>query len=91
MTLSVAAGYATVLIFPNIITFHYLHGKMVWLRKIKYILPINRCTVIWQGCHWSGKSQGNSRSGKSQNFVLGQGILRKVREIQENPLKVREI
>ena len=29
-----------------------------------------------QGCHWSGKSQGNSRSGKSRNFVLGQGNLR---------------
>ena len=28
-----------------------------------------------QGCHWSGKSQGNSRSGKSQ------GILELVREI----------
>ena len=28
-----------------------------------------------QGCHWSGKSQGNSRSGKSQ------GILEFVREI----------
>ena len=47
-----------------------------------------------QGCHWSGKSQGNSRSGKSQgilefvreiwNFVESQGNLRKVREIQEN-------
>ena len=51
-----------------------------------------------QGCHWSGKSQGNSRSGKSQgilefvreiwNFVESQGNLRKVREIQ---LKASEI
>ena len=30
---------------------------------------------VEQGCHWSGKSQGNSRSGKSQ------GILEFVREI----------
>ena len=22
-----------------------------------------------QGCHWSGKSQGNSRSGKSQGIL----------------------
>ena len=46
---------------------------------------------ITQGFHWSGKSQGNSRSGKSQgilefvreiwNFVESQGNLRKVREI----------
>ena len=44
-----------------------------------------------QGCHWSRKSQGNSRSGKSQgileyvreilNFVESQGNSRKVREI----------
>ena len=44
-----------------------------------------------QGCHWSGKSQGNSRSGKSQgilefvreiwNFVESQGNSKKVREI----------
>ena len=37
-----------------------------------------------QGCHWSGKSQGKSRSGKSQR------ILESVREIW-NLLKVREI
>ena len=47
-----------------------------------------------QGCHWSGKSQGNSRSGKSQgilefvreiwNFVESQGNSKKVREILEN-------
>ena len=45
----------------------------------------------YQGCHWSGKSQGNSRSGKSQgilefvreiwNFVGSQGNSRKIREI----------
>ena len=44
-----------------------------------------------QGCHWSGKCQGNSRSGKSQgilefvreiwNFIESQGNSRKVREI----------
>ena len=31
-----------------------------------------RIWSIIQGCHWSGKSQGNSRSG---NFVIGQGNL----------------
>ena len=46
---------------------------------------------IYQGCHWSGKSQGNSRSGKSQgifeivieiwNFVESQANSRKVSEI----------
>ena len=46
---------------------------------------------LLQGCHWSGKSQGNSRSGKSQgilefvreiwNFVESQGNSKKVREI----------
>ena len=46
---------------------------------------------VTQGCHWSGKSQGNSMSGKSQGilefvreffyFVESQGNLRKVREI----------
>ena len=44
-----------------------------------------------QGCHWSGRSQGNSRSGKIQeilelvreiwSFVESQGNLRKFREI----------
>ena len=53
--------------------------------------PPNLNTGLIQGCHWSGKSQGNSRSGKSQgilefvreiwNFVESQGNLRKVREI----------
>ena len=63
-----------------------------------------KCTVIlkfvnYQGCHWSGKSQGNSRSGKSQgilefvreiwNFVESQGNSRKVRDIQENLYFIR--
>ena len=48
-------------------------------------------STLLQGCHWSGKSQGNSRSGKSQgilefvreiwNFVESQGNSRKVMEI----------
>ena len=48
-------------------------------------------TILMQGCQWSGKSQGNSRSGKSQ------GILELVREIwkffesQGNFKKGREI
>ena len=54
-------------------------------------VPDTLISNIYQGCHWSGKSQGNSRSGKSQ------GILEFVREIwnfvesQENSRKVREI
>ena len=49
------------------------------------------CVTRNHGCHWSGKSQGNSRSGKSQgilefvreiwNSVESQGNIRKVREI----------
>ena len=35
----------------------------------------NRHGAKYQGCHWSGKNQGNSRLGKSQ------GILELVREI----------
>ena len=56
-------------------------------------------SVYQQGCHWSGKSQGNSRSGKSQgilefvreiwNFVESQGNSRKVREISENLYFIR--
>ena len=45
-------------------------------------LVLNKLTLI-QGCHWSGKSQGNSRSGKSQGILYWSGkfgILRKVRE-----------
>ena len=48
-------------------------------------------TVTVSGCHWSGKSQGNSMSGKSQgilefvreiwNLTKSKGNLRKVREI----------
>ena len=59
--------------------------KCVYLRKSRLEIKSQ------QGCHWSGKSQGNSRSGKSQrileyvreiwNFVESQGNLRKVREI----------
>ena len=47
--------------------------------------------IYIQGCHWSGESQGNSKSRKSQgilefvreilNFVESQGNSRKVREI----------
>ena len=54
-----------------------------------------------QGCHWSGESQGNSRSGKSQgilefvreiwNFVESQGNSRKVREIQEKSGKFKNV
>ena len=64
------------------------------------------CLVCWQslfhlcqGCHWSGKSQGNTRSGKSQgilefvreiwNFIESQGNSRKVREISENLYFIR--
>ena len=60
---------------------------------------INFSNVRVQGCHWSGKSQGNSRSGKSQgilefvreilNFVESQGNSRKVREISENLYFIR--
>ena len=43
------------------------------------------------GCHWSGKSQEIQGQRKVRDFCPGSGkfeILRKVREIQENPLKV---
>ena len=50
----------------------------------------------FHGCHSTG--QGKVREiqgqGKVREFCAGSGkfeILRKVREIQENPLKVREI
>ena len=46
----------------------------------------------WQG--WSGKSQGNSRSGKSQGILEFSGkfgILLKVREIQEKSGKFKKI
>ena len=41
--------------------------------------------LLIQGCHWSGKSQGNSRSGKSQR------ILEFVREIQVKSGKSKNI
>ena len=41
----------------------------------------NNFLKCYQGCHWLGKSQGNSRSGKSQ------GILELVREIWNFVLK----
>ena len=64
------------------------HFYLIYLKD--YIMNQNFIDFT-QGCHWSGKSQGNSRSGKSQgilefvreiwNFVESQGNSRKVREI----------
>ena len=69
---------------------------LILVNPLFYIncVPLLLCNILireWQGCHWSGKSQANSRSGKSQgilelvreiwNFVESQGNLRKVREI----------
>ena len=64
-----------------------LKDKHVKTLCIKFYRPILHYYRDIQGCHWSGKSRGNSRSGKSQgilefvreiwNFVESQGNLRK--------------
>ena len=66
---------------------HMKGFSLVMIERIKLCISYK----YRQGCHWSGKSQGNSRSGKSQgilefvreiwNFVGSQGNSRKVREI----------
>ena len=57
--------------------FKMLKPKIVRIKKSSLVLV--------QGCHWSGKSQGNSRSGKRQ------GILKLVREICEESGKFRKM
>ena len=70
------------------------HGLEPGLQALDIVLSVVASVYVeqlQQGYHWSGKSQGNSRSGKSQgilelvreiwNFVESQGNLKKVREI----------
>ena len=55
---------------------------------------IPHTTTNGQGCHWSGKSQGNSRSGKSQRileFVREIWNFVEIREIQEKSGKFKKI
>ena len=72
----------------NLYVQRYRSPKIItnWHIRLEYSSKMYK-----QGCHWSGKSQGNSRSGKSQgilefvreiwNFIESQGNSRKVREI----------
>ena len=71
---------------------HIVHNLFF---KMKKLCLSYACVYMYcQGCHWSGKSPGNSRSGKSQGISCGvreildfeksQGNTRKSLESQGN-------
>ena len=82
------ATSATALVPSRQMSFIILQYVQNYLAKVVICSP--NCSRS-HGCHWSGKIQGQGKVGE---FCAGSGkfeILRKVREIPENPLKAREI
>ena len=50
-------------------TFTSARTLLAILRLSTALVSLILHSEIKQGCHWSGKSQGNSRSGKSQGIL----------------------